>query len=141
MNEQSTPWFGRVLWALIRRQPMRYGLALVLWTAIWTMPVLVGLITARFFDTLAEGIEVSQVMWLVAATFAYAAARSVFVLFGMRNHGSMLHKIAREMVAEMPLPTISTLKSNGSTTCSTSSRKRLTTSPGVSSRAAAPGSS
>ena len=92
MNEQSTPWFGRILWALIRRQPMRYGLALVLWTAIWTMPVLVGLITARFFDTLAEGIEVSQVMWLVAATFAYAAARSVFVLFGMRNHGSMLFR-------------------------------------------------
>ncbi|NHZ70025.1 MAG: ATP-binding cassette domain-containing protein [Proteobacteria bacterium] len=92
MTRQRTPWFGRVLWELIRRQPIRYSFALFLWIAIWTMPILVGLIIARFFDLLVEGIEVDQLAWIVAATFAYALGRSVFIFLGMRNHGSMLFR-------------------------------------------------
>jgi len=92
MTEQTTPWFGRILWEMIKAQPLRYGFALVLWTTIWTMPILVGLITARFFDLLTTGIESSQVISLVVAVGAYAAARSVVILIGMRNHGTMLFR-------------------------------------------------
>lgn len=92
MTEQTTPWFGRILWELIKAQPLRYGFALVLWTTIWTMPILVGLITARFFDLLTTGIETSQVVLLVAAVGAYAAGRSVVIFFGMRNHATMLFR-------------------------------------------------
>ncbi len=92
MSEQTTPWFGRVLWELIKAQPLRYGFALLLWTAIWTMPILVGLITARFFDALVAGIEVSQIVWLIAAIGAYALARSAVIFTAMQNHGTMLFR-------------------------------------------------
>ena len=59
MTTQPTPSFTRVLWRLARAQPWRYGLAVALWTAIWTMPVIPGLIIAFFFDRLVEGISVS----------------------------------------------------------------------------------
>jgi len=92
MSRRPTPRFGRILWELVRRQPVRYGYALFLWIAIWTMPVLVGLITARFFDLLVDSIEVTELAWIVTATFAYALGRSVFIFLGMRNHGSLLFR-------------------------------------------------
>ncbi len=92
MTTRTTPRFARILWEMIRRQPYRYSLALFLWVGIWTMPVLVGLIAARFFDALVQGIETSQVVWIVAATFGYAAGRSVFIILAMRNHGSLLFR-------------------------------------------------
>jgi len=56
-------------------------------------------------------------------------------------NGSIVHRMNREMDPPTRAPTKSTKRSNGSTTCSMSSRNRLTTSPGDSSRPSAPGNS
>jgi ATP-binding cassette subfamily B protein len=97
MSDVAPPKFRRALFALARQQPLRYTWALFLWTLIWTMPVLIGLITARYFDALVEGIEREALMAVVAATFAYAAGRSVAIMLGMRNHGSMLFRAGASM--------------------------------------------
>ena len=97
MSDMNPPNFRSVLFALIRRQPVRYAWALFLWTSIWTMPVLIGLITARYFDALVVGIEREMLVAAVAATFAYAAGRSVAIMLGMRNHGSMIFRAGASM--------------------------------------------
>lgn len=97
MSDDANPRFRTVLFVLIRQQPVRYAWALLLWTSIWTMPVLIGLITAKFFDALADGIEQGMLMAVVAATFAYAAGRSVAIMLGMRNHGSLIFRAGASM--------------------------------------------
>ena len=97
MSDLSPPNFRSVLFAMIRRQPVRYGWALFLWTAIWTMPILIGLITAKYFDALADGIEREALVVAVVATFGYAAGRSVAIMLGMRNHGSMIFRAGASM--------------------------------------------
>jgi ATP-binding cassette subfamily B protein len=97
MIDLTPPNFRSVLFAMIRRQPVRYAWALFLWTSIWTMPVLIGLITARYFDALVVGIEREMLVAVVAATFAYAAGRSVAIMLGMRNHGSMIFRAGASM--------------------------------------------
>ena len=94
---QPTPSFTRVLWRLARAQPWRYAAAVILWSAIWTMPVIPGLIIAAFFDQLDEGIAGSTVAIIVATMFAYALGRSVCIFLGMRNHASLLFRAAGTM--------------------------------------------
>ena len=84
----------RVLFNLIRNQPFRYALSLALWTAIWTMPVIVGLIVAAFFNTLDETEAGFDLLTLVAALWAYGFARIALVFFGMRNHSNLLFRAA-----------------------------------------------
>lgn len=93
----DTPPFWRVMWIMMRTQPIRYSVALAIWTTIWSMPILVGLIIAYFFNQLADGIEPSTIWLVVAATFAYAAGRSVMIFLGMRNHASLLFRAAATM--------------------------------------------
>jgi ATP-binding cassette subfamily B protein len=92
MTKTTQPWFGRILWAMIRRQPIRYGFALALWISIWSMQILVGIIVARYFDALSAGITKSELTWVLVAVFAYAAGRSVFIFLGLRNHASLLFR-------------------------------------------------
>ena len=97
MNRQSSPAFRKVLFGMIRQQPVRYGFALFLWVSIWTLPILVGLLAARYFDALVEGMTVSTLTLLVTAVFAYAFVRTVFIFLGMRNHASLLFRAAGTM--------------------------------------------
>lgn len=92
MSDKTAPWFGRVMWELIKRQPLRYAVAQVLWISIWSMQIVVGIIIARYFDALTAGITTSQLGWVVAAMLGYAAGRSVIIFFGMRNHASLLFR-------------------------------------------------
>jgi ATP-binding cassette subfamily B protein len=92
MSDRAAPWFGKVLWRLIKRQPLRYAAAQVLWISIWSMQILVGLIIAWYFDALTTGITPSQLGWVVGAMFAYAAGRSVMIFLGMRNQASLLFR-------------------------------------------------
>ena len=92
MSTTQTPAFVLVLWQMIRRQPARYVIALVLWTSIWSMQILVGLIVARYLDALTDGITTSQLAWVLTATFAYAAGRTIAIFLGMRNHASLLFR-------------------------------------------------
>jgi ATP-binding cassette subfamily B protein len=96
MTSQSPP-FRKVLWKMIRAQPIRYALAQFLWIAIWTSPVLIGLIIAYFFDQLVEGMTASTMTLVVTATFSYAAARVVFIILAMRNHASLLFRAGATM--------------------------------------------
>lgn len=74
---------------LIRNQPGRYAASLAVWVTIWTMPVIVGLLSQRFFDGLtgdggwaASSVAVALAVW----TAAYVAA----ILTGMRLHASLM---------------------------------------------------
>lgn len=97
MTPNPTPAFSRILLGMIRRQPIRYSFALFLWVSIWTLPILVGLIAARYFDALAEGMTVSTLTLLTTAVFVYAFVRSMFIFFAMRNHASLLFRAAATM--------------------------------------------
>jgi ATP-binding cassette subfamily B protein len=92
MSDRAAPWFGQVIWKLIKRQPLRYAAAQALWIIIWSMQIIVGLIIAWYFDALTAGITPSQLGWVVAAMFAYAAGRSVMIFLGMRNQASLLFR-------------------------------------------------
>lgn len=92
-HSQKPPSYGRALVAMIKAQPGRYAAALFLWSAIWTMPVLIGLVIAYFFDQLAEGIDNETIRLVVVMTFAYAAGRSVVIFLGMRNHARLIYRM------------------------------------------------
>jgi ATP-binding cassette subfamily B protein len=97
MTPKPTPAFSKILIGMIRRQPIRYSFALFLWVSIWTLPILIGLIAARYFDALTEGMTVSILTLLTTAVFAYAFVRSIFIFFAMRNHASLLFRAAATM--------------------------------------------
>ena len=97
MTDQPTPAFTRVLFRMIRQQPVRYGFALFLWVTIWTIPILIGLITAHFFDALTDEIPVTTLTMLVGAVLVYAVVRSMFIFMAMRNHASLLFRAAATM--------------------------------------------
>ena len=77
MTQQVTPSFRRILFGMIRRQPIRYAAALFLWVSVWTLPILVGLIAARYFDALAQGMTASTLTFVVTAMVVYALATVV----------------------------------------------------------------
>lgn len=77
---------------LIRRYPWRWLADAILWTTIWTMPVLVGLITREFFDTL-EGDVGFTVGTLVAMMVAYGLGRIVMVVVGMHNDVHFMFRV------------------------------------------------
>ena len=52
MTTRSQAPIVRMILALIRNQPARYGFGVVLWITIWMMPIVIGLIVAAFFDQL-----------------------------------------------------------------------------------------
>jgi len=93
MTSRRTPT-NRVLLRQIRNQPYRYTLSLSLWTAIWTMPIVVGLIVAAFFDTITGAGAEYDLTTLVAALWAWGLARIALVVLGMRNHSSLLFRAA-----------------------------------------------
>jgi ATP-binding cassette subfamily B protein len=97
MTQQVTPSFRRILFGMIRRQPIRYAAALFLWVSVWTLPILVGLIAARYFDALAEGMTASTLTFVVTAMLVYALARAVFIFLAMRNHASLLFRASATM--------------------------------------------
>ena len=90
----QTPPFRTVLWTMIKHQPARYTLALVVWVSIWTMPVMIGLLIGYFFDQLANDIETSTVTTIVIALGVYTLVRTVLIFIGMRNHASLLFRAA-----------------------------------------------
>lgn len=92
---------GRIVMALIRNQPVRYGISLVMWVTIWTMPILAGFIGAAFFDSLTDTGADLNVATLVAAMWAYVAARIAIVFTGMRLHSELLFRAGAGLRATM----------------------------------------
>ena len=101
MTARSEVPVGRIVWALIRNQPVRYGFSLTMWIAIWTMPILAGFIGAAFFDMLTDETAGSNVATLVAAMWAYVVARIVIVFIGMRLHSELLFRAGAGLRSSM----------------------------------------
>ncbi|HZD23219.1 MAG TPA: ABC transporter ATP-binding protein [Acidimicrobiia bacterium] len=90
MSVQRVP-ISRVIARLIGNSPLRYFTSALVWIMIWTMPILVGLIAATFFDNLT-GDAGWNVPTVVAALWAYVLGRIAFVLIGMRLHSGLLFR-------------------------------------------------
>ena len=100
---------GRAMLRLMRAFPWRYGANVVLWTAIWTMPIIPGLIVAAFFTGLEEEPAGFNVATLIAALLAYGVARIVVMFIGMWNDanfvfrvGSLMRRNMLERIYELP---------------------------------------
>lgn len=76
---------GRALFRLMRAHPWRYAANVLLWTAIWAMPFIPGLIVKEFFDRLEASPAGANVGTLIAVLVAYGTARLVIMFTGMVN--------------------------------------------------------
>lgn len=94
MTTRTEVPIGRIVWALLRNQPVRYTISLLIWITIWTMPILAGFIAAAFFNTLTDGAAGWNVWTLVAAMWGYVAWRILMVFSGMRLHSEFLFRMA-----------------------------------------------
>lgn len=55
------------------------------------------MISAVYFDGLADGMTVSTLTFVVTAMLVYALARAVFIFLAMRNHASLLFRASATM--------------------------------------------
>ena len=99
----------RLIRGMIRRQPWRYTANSFLWITIWAMPVLPGLITARFFDGISGSQVGANVGTLVTLIVAYGFARVATMVLGMWNdihfqfrNGALLRRNMLERIFELP---------------------------------------
>jgi ATP-binding cassette subfamily B protein len=70
----------------------RWGANVLLWTAVWNMPILVGLITREFFDSL-EGDAGFTIPTLVALVVAYGLGRIAVVVLAMHNDVHFMFRV------------------------------------------------
>jgi len=101
MTTRSQAPTMRMILALIRNQPIRYGASLLLWITIWTMPILVGLVVAAFFDQLTGETVGWNLPTILGALWAYVIARIVMVFGGMRLHSEVLFRAGASMRGSM----------------------------------------
>ncbi len=92
---------GRAMVRLMRAFPWRYGFNLVLWTIIWAMPIIPGLIVAAFFTGLEEEPAGFNVTTLIAALIAYGVARIVVMFIGMWSDANFVFRIGSLMRRNM----------------------------------------
>lgn len=98
----------RLLGGLAMAFRWRWMVNVFLWSAIWTMPVLVGLITREFFDNL-EGDIGFTVTTLVVLMIAYGLGRIIVVVLAMHNDvhfmfraGSLLRRNMFARILSLP---------------------------------------
>ncbi len=77
---------------LARTFRWRWLVNVTLWTTIWTMPVLVGLITREFFDTLEEDIGLT-ITTLVVLMVAYGLGRIMVMVLAMHNDVHFMFRV------------------------------------------------
>jgi ATP-binding cassette subfamily B protein len=76
-------------------RPGRYALNALLWTTIWAMPIIPGLITKEFFDGLTGDAEMSpSVTMLIGFLFVYVAVRVVLIFVGLVNDGHLVFRVS-----------------------------------------------
>ncbi len=75
---------GRLMLGMVAYAPWRYAANVILWTTMWLLPVIPGLLTAQFFNQL-EAEPGFNPTTLIAAFFAYGLARLVVMVVGMLN--------------------------------------------------------
>ncbi len=90
----------RLMAKLIRFAPWRYTANVLLWSAIWTMAVLPGLLTQAFFNNLETGTGIT-IATIVALFVAYALGRLVVMVLGMHNDVNFMYRIGTLMRRNM----------------------------------------
>ena len=87
----------RLIWRLIRNSPVRYVTSLIGWIAIWSMPLVIGLIAAGFFDSLAGQPTGWDLTTVIAAVWGFSLGRVAVLLVAMRLHSSLLFRTSSAM--------------------------------------------
>ncbi len=100
MNAGRIP-ISRVIARLIANSPRRYLASALLWITIWTMPLVVGLIAANFFDSLTGDAPGWNLATLVAAVWGYVLVRVGVLLLALRTHSSLLFRASSGMRRSM----------------------------------------
>ncbi|MBP1960987.1 ABC transporter ATP-binding protein [Paenibacillus aceris] len=71
------------LWRLIMYRPLRYFVNALAWTVIYLAPILPGLITKQFFDSLTGNSSLGYGVWgLIALLIAAALGRICLIIIG-----------------------------------------------------------
>lgn len=105
----TVPTFNLML-GLVKFTPWRYAGNAILWTLVWVMPVIPGLISKEFFDGLTGEASVSfDVNTLIAFMGAYGLARVGLVALAMLSDvnfrfriGSLLRRNMIERILSLP---------------------------------------
>ncbi|MBT8198230.1 MAG: ABC transporter ATP-binding protein/permease [Acidimicrobiia bacterium] len=99
---------GRLMFELIKTHPWRWALNAILWSAIWSMPVIAGLITAEFFNRIDTGVGLN-VPTLIVLILAYGAGRIGVMTWGMHSDVNFMFRLQLVMkknlfqrILEMP---------------------------------------
>ncbi len=82
----------RLIFGLIRVFPWRWLANVALWTAIWSMPLVVALLAREFFETL-EGKAGFTITTLVVAMLAYGLGRIVVMVIAMHNDVHFMFRV------------------------------------------------
>ena len=101
MTTRSQAPIMRMILALISNQPIRYAFSILLWITIWTMPIIIGLVVAAFFDHLTGETAGWNLTTILTALWTYIVARIVVVFGAMRMHSEILFRAGASMRGSM----------------------------------------
>lgn len=74
----------RYMWALITYRPWLYLVNIILWIGVHTTPMLPGIVTRLFFDTLTGAQPAGFTVWtIIALMMAITLGRCTIIAFGM----------------------------------------------------------
>ena len=109
MTKQHNLPTATLMFRIARRFRGRYVANLPIWTTIWMLPIIPGIVTLRFFDSLEAGTAGANVGTLAAVFIAYGARRLVIMTLGIWNDAhlgfrveSLLRRNMMERVYELP---------------------------------------
>lgn len=95
---------ARLGWRLLTYQPARYVINVLIWAAMWVMPVIPAIITRVFFDSITgETTDAPTITWLVVFVVAYGLGRVAMVFLGVwswANLGFRISTLLRRNILE-----------------------------------------
>ncbi len=103
MSDRQTIPTGSLMVHLAKRFKVRYFMNLFVWTSMWALPIIPGLLTRRYFDSLEAGTVGANVMTIIVAFLAYGVGRLVMMVLGMWNDahlGFRLESLLRRNMIE-----------------------------------------
>jgi ATP-binding cassette, subfamily B, bacterial len=103
MSDRQTIPTGRLIVHLAKRFKVRYFMNLFVWTSMWALPIIPGLLTRRYFDSLEAGTVGANVITIIVAFLAYGVGRLTMMVTGMWNDahlGFRLESLLRRNMIE-----------------------------------------
>lgn len=103
MSDRQTIPTGSLMVHLAKRFKVRYFMNLFVWTSMWALPIIPGLLTRRYFDSLEAGTVGANVITIIVAFLAYGVGRLIMMVLGMWNDahlGFRLESLLRRNMIE-----------------------------------------